>query len=106
MSSTYQPTKVYLVVDPVIRRGGGISEQTQSWYRAKWIARGSGTVMYTSKLCGALKSVDAVFAARALAEKWLAKQNARPSRMGNILAAEEWAGPRFEDTTGNPRDVQ
>lgn len=91
---------IYLTFDFVSKRRVGISDLSRTWVVAKWIARGTGTVLYKSKQCGALKLEDAKDQAKALAYVWLIKQNERPSRSQNILAAEEWTGPRYVDITG------
>lgn len=94
--------KVYLVIEPVIRRSGGISQESQSWFRAKWIVRNTGTKVYQSKLCGASDRGEAMERTRRLARAWLAKQNERPSVTKNFVAALDWTGPIYEDTTGRP----
>lgn len=91
-----KPTQVFLNIKPVARRQGPRDAHV---YRAEWIARGTGCVMYTSKVCEASTDEDARAAAAGLARAWLAKQNARPSRIDNILASEAWTGPRYADTT-------
>ncbi len=54
---------VFLVVEPVASRSPGAPLR----YRAQWIARGTGTRMYTSKTC----ALDTE--AAALAMKYLAR---------------------------------
>lgn len=92
-------TSVYLMIDFVHKRRGGISDLSMTHVRAKWIARGTGVVMYTSKVCGAIKLEAARAEATKLAHAWLDKQNERPARSQNIIAAEEWTGPRYLDTS-------
>ena len=64
-------------------------------YRAEWHTRNS-TLVYKSKNCATRD--EAVKLARA----WLARENTRPSMSQNVLAAMEWTGPRWLDTTPQP----
>lgn len=96
-----RPIAVFLFVDIVHRRRSGIAEMDMRWRRAKWIARDSGVVVYQGKLCGARDAAVAEGEATRLAHAWLAKQNTRPRMSQNVLAAMEWTGPRFVDTTRN-----
>lgn len=97
--ATREPTRVYLMIDFVHKRRGGISDLSMTHVRATWIARGTGVTMYKSKVCSAIKLDDAKTEASKLAHAWLVKQNTPPRYSQNILAARTWPGPRFVDTT-------
>ena len=61
---------VYLMTDSVLMRRPGIGDLVRTQgvrYKAQWIAKGTGTVMYTSK------TKDTRAQAEALARAWLAK---------------------------------
>jgi hypothetical protein len=94
-----EPTRVYMMIDFVHKRRGGIADLSMTHVRAKWITRGTGVVMYASKVCSSMHLDAAKTAASKLALAWLAKQNERPARSQNIIAAEEWTGPRYINTT-------
>ncbi len=87
------------MIDFVHKRRGGISDLSMTHVRAKWIARGTGTTFYTSKVCSAMQLEAAKAEAVRLARMWFAKQNERPALSQNIIAAMEWTGPRYVDTT-------
>lgn len=88
----YKPAAVLLHVALVTHHQGALTIR----YKAQWHDRQTGSRLYESKVC------DTEAQAVTLARKWLEKANARPSRMGNILAAEAWKGPRYVDTTPSP----
>lgn len=93
--------RVFLALRNVRKRGADI--QGRAFVRAEWISRPHGVVMYQSKVCAALNHDDARAQATQLAYAWLAKQNEPPKRSQNVIAAEEWSGPRYVDTTGSFR---
>jgi hypothetical protein len=74
---------VYLLINYVHKRRGGISDMSRTHVRAQLITYGTGTVVYTGKVCGALLADDARAEATRLATAWLAK-NAADYVLGKV----------------------